>query len=336
MADCFLVLEFIAMAERSLKVRDTKTVVEWIKETPAILFFVVFFLFSVFAVPRFSNPANLFNIVIQASDLIILACGMTFVFINGSIDFSVTAILPLASVLGAMIMRANSSPLFIILAILVMFLTGIIIAVINGISITRFHMPSFIATMATQLIFAGLALTLTQSKSIGGIPNAFTEIAQGTLFGIPYSLFITVFVVLLSIFLLDRTVYGKHLIAVGTNQKTALISGVSVKKVIFSIFLYSGILSSLTSILMTARMGAGVPAMGKDMLMDIIAAVVVGGTSATGGKGNLIGTVIAALFVVTLNNSLNLLRIDWYWINVCKGMLILVVALYSTLSNRAD
>jgi ribose transport system permease protein len=306
----------------------------WIKHTPAFLFLVLFLFLSFFFVPRFSRPANIFNIVVQASDLIILACGMTYVFINGSIDFSITAVLPLASILGAAVMKAGGGPEFIPLAIAVMLLTGIVLGSVNGLAVTVFRMPSFIATMAVQLIFAGLALTITESKSIGGLPPAFSWIARGSLFFIPVPILITLIVVFVSWFVLFKTVYGRRLVAVGINQRTAFVSGVHVKKTVFSLFVYSGFLSAIASVIMSSRLGAGVPALGKDMLMDVVGAVVVGGTSVSGGKGNLTGTVIAALFIVTLNNSLNLLKLDWYLINVCKGLFILLVALYGTLSEK--
>jgi len=305
--------------------------VEIFKETPALLIFILFLVFSILFVPRFSNPQNLFNILIQSSELIILACGMTYVFLNGSIDFSVTATLALSSVLGAKIMTMADNILLVFVAIIVMFATGIVIGAINGLCVTRFRMPSFIATMSTQLIFAGIALTITQSNSIGGIPESFMSIAHGTLVVIPVPLAITLCVLVIAIFVLTKTVYGKKLTAVGTNQQTSFISGIAVRKSVFSIFVISGFLASLASIVMTARLGAGLPALGRDMLMDVVAAVVIGGTSVYGGKANLFGTFIAAIFIVTLNNSLNLMDMDWFFINACKGFLLLVCTFYATL-----
>jgi len=317
---------------KSRKSEIRNAVVDVFKETPALVFFILFLILSIIFVPRFANPQNLFNILIQSSELIILAIGVTFVFINGSIDFSVTAVLALASVFGALIMKMGDSLALIPVAIVVMFATGVVIGAINGLSVTRFRMPSFIATMSTQLIFSGIALTITQSDSIGGIPEAFMSIAFGTLVIIPVPLIITLCVLIVSTFVLTRTVYGKSLIAVGTNQQTSYISGIPVRKSVFSIFILSGFLASLASIIMTARLGAGLPALGSGMLMDIVAAVVIGGTSVYGGKGNLFGTFIAAIFIVTLNNSLNLMAMDWYFINVCKGLLLLICTFYSTLS----
>jgi len=184
--------------------------------------------------------------------------------------------------------------------------------------------------MSTQLIFAGIALTITQSNSIGGIPESFMSIAHGTLVVIPVPLAITLCVLTIAIFVLTKTVYGKRLTAVGTNQQTSFISGIAVRKSVFSIFVISGFLASLASIVMTARVGAGLPALGRDMLMDIVAAVVIGGTSVYGGKANLFGTFIAAIFIVTLNNSLNLMAMDWFFINACKGFLLLICTFYAT------
>ncbi len=325
------------MSNTNKKGKITGIVLKQLQDKPAILFFVLFMILSIAFVPKFSNFDNLFNILSQSADLIILSCGMTFVFLNGSIDFSMTAILGLSSVFGAKILVSSDNLIFnMIAAIIVMVLIGVIIGLINGLAITRLKMPSFIATMATSLVFAGLAITITKSKSVGGIPNVYNQISQGELLGIPIPIFIMVAVVIACVILLNKTVFGRRVIAVGTNQKTAHISGINVKKTISLIFLISGFLSAVSSIIMTARLGAGLPALGSDMLMDIVAAVVIGGTAVTGGKGNIIGTVIGAVFVITLNNSLNLLQMEWYLINVCKGALILIVALYSALRTRAD
>jgi len=310
---------------------------EQIQDKPAILFFAIFVVLSLLFVPNFANPENLLNIVTQSADVIILACGMTYVFINGSIDFSVTAVLGLSSIFGAMVLKLDGNvALLIPLAILTMFATGTAIGLLNGFAITKLKMPSFIATMATQLVFSGLALTITKSKSIGGIPRAFNQIAQGRWLGIPIPIYIMLTVVVICAYLLNRTAFGKRMIAVGTNQNTSRISGIPVESTIIWIFCVSGFLAALAAVVMTARLGSGLPALGKDMLMHIVAAVVMGGTAVTGGKGNILGTAVGAIFVITLNNSLNLLHMEWYFINVCKGALILVVALYVAWHMRKE
>jgi len=302
-----------------------------------MLFFVVFFLFSFLFVDKFANPVNLLNIVVECADLIILSCGMTFVFMNGGIDFSVTATLGLGSVLGAKVMTMGGSPLMLtVLGVVVMLAIGVGLGALNGLAITRLRMPSFIATMATQLIFSGLALWYTQSATIGGLPAPFLAIGRGTLFGVQMPVFIMVLVVAITAFVLHRTVLGRYIFAVGTNHRTSRISGIPVKRTVFTLFLFSGGLAAISGIIMTSRSAAGMPALGKSMLMDIVAAVVIGGTAVTGGKGSILGTATGAILIVVLNNSLNLLGIQWYVINALKGAMIVLVALLGVLRTTGE
>lgn len=293
-----------------------------------ILFFGIAFLIALFFVPKFNDPSNLYNILVQSSDLIILACGTTYVFVNGGIDFSVTAILPAVSVFGALVMTRIQNPAAgILLGVVVMLAIALVIGVINGLAVSRLRMPSFMATMATQLIFSGIALTMTQSKSIGGLPKAFLNINKLSVAGIRIPLIVALLVVIVLAYLLNKTVYGRQLISVGINQKVSEISGINVKKIVFSIFIVSAVCSAIAGIIMTARLGSGVPALGEDMLMDVIAAVVIGGTSNTGGEGRILGSVFGAIIVTMLSNALNLLGIDWYYITACKGIMIIGISL---------
>ncbi len=303
-------------------------------ERLTLIFFLVYFLFSMLLVGKFSNPVNLTNILVQSADLIILSCGMTFVFMNGGIDFSVTAILGLESVLGARVMTLVGDPLLSVFSgVAFMLFIGLAIGCINGLTVTMLKMPSFIATMATQLIFSGLALWYTQSATIGGLPRPFSYIGRGRLIGVPMPIVITLAVVLATAFILHRTVLGRYIFAVGTNHRTARISGIPIKRTIFKLFLFSGGLSALSGVIMTSRSGAGMPAMGKTMLMDIVGAVVIGGTSVTGGSGSIFGTAIGAVLIIVLNNSLNLLGVDWFVINALKGAMIVLVALLGVLRD---
>jgi ribose transport system permease protein len=319
------------MTQPAVSKRDFATL---IFSRTSIIFFVVYTAAALIFVPKFANPENLVNILVQSSDLIILSCGMTFVFLNASIDFSVTAVLPLASVFGAKILTGGGSLAFnIAAAVAAMLATGVVIGVINGLAVTRLKMPSFIATMATQLIFAGIALTITQSSTIGNVPNEFNAIAQSKFLGVPIPSLITVVIVAAAVFILHFTVYGRKVFAVGTNQKASGVSGIPIKRTIMSLFVISGISASVACVIMTARLGAGIPSLGKDMLMDVVAAVVVGGTSVAGGEGGIMGTVVGAVLIVVLNNSLNLLGAEWYTINICKGVLILAACMMSSLRD---
>lgn len=306
-------------------------------ERMSMLFFLVYFVICLLFVNKFANPVNLANMLVQCVDLIILSCGMTFVFMNGGIDFSVSAVLGLSSVLGAKVMNLGGDPLLLtVLGVAVMLAVGMGIGVLNGLTVTLLRMPSFIATMATQLIFAGLALWYTQSATIGGLPRPFLLIGRGAVFGVQMPIFIMLIIVAGAAFVLHRTVLGRYIFSVGTNHRTSLISGIPVKKTIFSLFLFSGGLAAVSAIIMTSRSGAGMPALGKSMLMDIVGAVVIGGTSVTGGRGSILGTATGAALIIVLNNSLNLLGIEWYVINALKGVMITLVALLSVLRTAND
>ena len=301
-------------------------------ERMSMLFFVVYFVFSLLFIDKFANPVNLGNILVQCTDLIILACGMTFVFMNGGIDFSLTATVGLGSILGARIMTMDGNPFALsVLGVLLMLGIGLGIGTLNGLTVTLLRMPSFIATMSTQLIFSGLALWYTQSASIGGLPRPFLFIGRGTVLGLQMPIFIMAAVVGVTAFVLHRTVLGRYIFSVGTNHRTSRISGIPVKRTIFTLFLFSGGLAAVAAIIMTSRSGAGMPAMGRTMLMDIVGAVVIGGTAVTGGRGSILGTAVGAILIIVLNNSLNLLGVEWYVINALKGVMIIAVALLGVL-----
>jgi len=306
-------------------------------ERVSMLAFAVFLLGSILFVPKFANPVNLGNMLVQCTDLIILACGMTFVFMNGGIDFSVTAVLALGSVTGAAVMQhGGGSPASVAEAIAAMLGIGLGIGALNGLMVTRLRMPSFIATMASQLIFSGAALWWTQSSTIGGIPRSFLAIGRGRVLGVEVPILVMVAVVAACAGLLHRTVFGRCVFAVGTNHRTSRISGIPVRRTIFQLFILCGGLAAVAAIVMTARSGAGMPGLGKSMLMDIVGAVVIGGTAVTGGKGSILGTATGAALIIALNNSLNLLGIEWYVINALKGGMITLVALLGVVQAKGD
>jgi ribose/xylose/arabinose/galactoside ABC-type transport system permease subunit len=303
----------------------------FLRDKPIIVVFGLYVILSLLLVPRFSNGENLVNILVQSADLAIIACGMTFVIMNGGIDFSVVAVINLGSIVGATVMTRDGgllagSPFAWAAAIVVMLLIGLVIGAVNGVAVTVLKMPSFIATMGTQLVFSGLALVYTQSLTVGNLPPPFIAITQGSLLHVPIPILMTIIVVIVAAYLLHRTVFGRHVFAIGTNHKVSSISGIPVKKIVFTLFLISGLFAAVGGTIMTSRVGAGMPALAREMLLDIVAAVIIGGTSIAGGEGSILGTLIGAVFIIVLNNSLKLLGVQWYVINICKGVLVLLVA----------
>jgi ribose/xylose/arabinose/galactoside ABC-type transport system permease subunit len=313
----------------------------YLKDKPIIVVFVLYVLLSLVLVPRFANGENLVNILVQSADLAIIACGLTFVIMNGGIDFSVVAVINLGSIVGATIMSKDGgflggSPFGWLVALAAMLAIGVAVGAVNGVAVVALRMPSFIATMGTQLVFSGLALVYTQSLTIGNLPRAFIAITEGRLAWVPIPILITILVVAATYYLLHHTMFGRHLFALGTSHTVARISGLPVKKVVFRIFLISGFFAAVGGVIMTARVGAGMPALAREMLLDIVAAVIIGGTSIAGGEGSIMGTLIGAVFIIVLNNSLRLLGVQWYVINVCKGVLVLAVAFLDVVKRQAD
>lgn len=311
-------------------------------DNPILLILVAFFALSVLFVPNFVTPFNLKNLLLQTTDIILVAVGVTFVVLNGGIDFACTSVLALGSVVGAWIMTTSpvaSSPLAIPIAIVAMIASGALLGVVNGFSVVVLKMPSFIATLATMMIGSGAAVWFTsivaERASIYGLPNAFFILGgDGGHTFVP--VIIAVVAVIFAHWLLTYTLFGRHVYAVGTNPKTAFISGIPVKRTVFMIMLISGVYAGLGSIIATARNQAGLPSLGDKVFIDIIASIIIGGTSVFGGAGSVIKTVYGVLFITLMNNVVNLLGMDWYVISLVKGGLVLLAALIDLFSRRLE
>jgi Ribose/xylose/arabinose/galactoside ABC-type transport systems, permease components len=303
-------------------------------DTPILPVLIVFFIASAFFVPNFATAYNIKNYFLQASDLLVVSCGLTFVVLNGGIDFSVTATLTLGSVMGAYIMAlspvAGNPMVSIPLAIVTMIGIGLIVGLINGIAVANLKIPSFIATMATNLVFSGLAvllcMNLTGKSSIYGISKQFFVLGgSGKYFIVPIA--VSAVCCLLCHWLLRSTKFGRDVYAIGINNVCAEVSGVKVKKVTVSIMLLSGLFAAVEGILLTARNEAGVASLGDKMFLAIIACVIVGGTSTSGGFGGIKQTLYGVLFITLLNNTMNLLQVEWNLLMLFQGILILVATL---------
>jgi ribose/xylose/arabinose/galactoside ABC-type transport system permease subunit len=301
----------------------------------ALVLCIIYFLIMWPIVPEIGSPGVWKDILSDMIPLLVVAIGQTFVLIAAEIDLSETSIIAFASVFGASIMTSNGGylanhPLAVPAAILGFLLLGIAIGAFNGGCVARLGMPSFIVTLATRMFFAGSALWYTtfhtKSSSISGLPAGFVAIGQGEWQGIPYSLVIAIGMALLAHWVLTRTVYGQWLIAIGINRQTARISGVPVERVIFFAFVISGLCAAVGSILYTGRLQTGTPILGERILLDIIGAVVIGGTSLFGGKGKILWTVFGVLFLMLVDTTLKILGASLFTIYMIKGGVILFAA----------
>ncbi|WP_102127485.1 ABC transporter permease [Deinococcus planocerae] len=301
-------------------------------------------------IPVMGTPGNLENVLSNVWPLLAVAVGQTFVLIVAGIDLSQTAVMSLTSVVSAAFMTTalqavqfSSSPLWgwflresggplggtglgVVVGILAMLLAGALIGLINGLSITRLRMPPFMVTLVTVTFFAAFALWLTKSENIINLPGAYTAIGTEGFGALSYALLISGGLAVLAHLLLSRTVLGRWLYATGANAVTARVSGVPVDRVVVFAYVFSGVCAAVGSLLYSTRLQMGRPTLGADLLLDVIGATVIGGTSLFGGKGKVLWTFFGVLFFVLLSNSLNLLNLNSYAVSIVKGAVILLAA----------
>lgn len=273
----------------------------------------------------FLTPKNLFNILRQISTNMLLACGMTMVIILGGIDLSVGSIIALSGVISAGCVARYGLPIPV--ALLVGVLIGLVIGSVNGGIIAFTTIPPFIVTLATMNVARGLAKVYTGGSPVRVVTKEWQFLGAGYIGPVPVPVIIMIVVVIITAFIMNRTKMGRHIYAVGGNAQAAVFSGIKVSKVKFFVHAFSGVMAGLAGIILASRMYSGQPTAGEGAEMDAIAAVVVGGTSMSGGSGKIGGTVIGALIIGILNNGLNLLNVNSFWQDVVKGTVILLAVL---------
>lgn len=319
---------------------------------------VAYFLLLWPFIPEIASWRNLGNILSNMWPLLVIAIGQMLVLIIGGIDLSQTSIMAFASVVGAVIMTSSVDPVLFEksplwgwalspaggplgasalaapLGILAMLACGALIGALNGVSVAKFSMPPFMVTLVSMIFFSALAIWLPMSENIMHLPAAFVAVGGGGLGAIPYAMLIALGVAALAHLMLSRTVLGRWLYATGTNAKTALVSGVPTARVIVLAYVFSGLCAAVGSVLYSARLEQGRPTLGSNLLMDVVGATVIGGTSLFGGKGKVAWTVFGVLFFVLLSNSLNLLSLSFFTVTIVKGAIILLAALLDVTRTR--
>ena len=301
---------------------------------PLVLCVVYFVVLSPFA-EVFATSYNLVNVFSAMLPLMVLATGQTLVMVAAGIDLSATAVVALASVVGAMIMSGDvgwmsGSALAVPISVVAMLMIGAGIGAVNGSMVAWFRMPPFIVTLTSLMFFSGLAIWSTQSKSIGMLPDAFLLLG-----GNDWVAFVIVVLTAgLAHLILTRSLYGRWIFAVGHSPKAALVSGVPIHKVLFWTYVAAGVVAAIGAILITGRMESGSPVHWQRNLLDVVGATVIGGTSLYGGKGKILWTVYGVLFLTLIDNSLNLLNLSHFTIMMVKGVVILIAAMLDVIRNR--
>ena len=274
--------------------------------------------------PRFLSVANLTNVLRQTSINAIIAIGMTFVILTGGIDLSVGSIFAFSSAVTATLLTAGiPAPVAITIGLLI----GALAGVVNGLLVTRGKVPPFIATLAMMTIVRGATMVYTHGEPISRLGDSFYWIGNGYIWIFPVPVILTVIVFGLAYYILTQFKLGRYIYSIGGNEEASRLSGINTKKIKVIVYSISGLLAALSGIIITSRLNSAQPTAGQGAELDAIAAVVLGGTSLSGGQGGIGGTIIGALIIGILNNGLNLLNVSPFYQAIVKGVVILIAIL---------
>lgn len=293
---------------------------------------VVLCIFFSIASSKFLSASNFINILLQVSNVGIVAIGGMFVILTGGIDLSsgsMSAILGLFMA-GFCVDNGFPVPIAIVLGIIM----GIVLGFVNGLSVTRLRMSPFIVTLAMQSMLRGLGNVYSMGTTISGMPDSFNFIGGGKLWGIPFPVILLIFLFILAHYVLSKTVFGHQVYAVGGNREAAYLAGINVKRIELTTYLIAGGLTAVAALVLTGRLAAALPTAAVGLEFSAISAIVIGGGSLSGGKGNMFGTLIGVLIIGVLNNGLNLLNISPFWSQFAQGFIIFIAVLIDALNLR--
>ncbi|MCI0514842.1 ABC transporter permease [candidate division KSB1 bacterium] len=301
-----------------------------------IIAFLLECLFFAVRSEYFLTVPNILNVVNQIAIYGMIAVGMTFIIITGGIDLSVGSVVALVGVVTALVLRMEALPSLVLasVAILVGLLIGFLNGVLSGWVITRFNLAPFIITLAMMTICRGGAMLLSNGLSIGNLPREVAWLGRGHLGIIPMPVIIMLLVFGVGHVLLTQTGFGRYVYAIGGNEEATRLSGVQTRRVKFLVYVFAGCLTALSGVVLASRLGAGVPNSGLMYELYVIASVVVGGTSLSGGSGRISGTFFGVMIIGVLYNGLNLLNVSSYWQQVILGLVIVTAVLLDNYLKR--
>jgi len=331
------------MFNKNMKTQDL--VMLLLKGRTFIALIVLLLTFS-FMSPGFMAAKSLILVTKHSAIITIIALGMTLVIISGGIDLSVGSVIGLtAMVAGGLIYEGLiignytiyfSVPIIIFLALLV----GAVVGLINGWLISVMKVPAFIATLGTMYVARGVALLRSGGETFPNLSGkeelgntGFDLLGSGTLLGIPYSIWIMVMLILVTVYITKKTPLGWHIYAVGGNERAAKLSGVEVIRTKLFVYTFSGICASIVGLIVASQLVAAHPATGESWEMNAIAAAVLGGTSMSGGVGTIIGTVVGGFIIGVLNDGMVMMGISSFWQMVIKGLVIVVAVIVDMLQR---
>lgn len=301
-----------------------------VRRYAVLVMLIALFVVLTFASSAFLTVDNLLNIVNEQSYLAIVAAAGTLVIISGGFDLSTGAIAQVGNVVAAWIaVRSNPA-----LGLAAAPLLGLALGALNGVVITRLHIHSFLATLASSLVYGGLAILITGGFLIPVSNPSFTVLGQGRIGGIYIAVIVFIAFALLSMFILNRTVLGRHIFAVGGNQEAAELSGVRVDVTKVAAFAFSGLAAGLAAAILVSRVASGEPQTGSDITLQVIASVILGGTSIYGGVGAVWRSIAGVFLLALIANGFDLLNANPFYKDLVTGLVIVSAVALSAAGGR--
>lgn len=315
-----------------------------IKRFQSLIALVLLCIILSFLTDKFFTVANGVNVLRQVAVNVIIATGMTLIILTSGIDLSVGSVLALCGAITAGLLKNGIQivPFDLYIgftlfgAILAAILVGGLLGLFNGITITAFKVPPFVATLAMLTIARGFTMLYTSGHPISNLGEDFAFIGSGSIMGIPTPVWMAMVLVLIAIFITKKTKLGRYIYAIGGNETAARLSGIRINRVKLIVYSLGSALAAIGGIIVTARLDSAQPNAGISYELDAIAAVVIGGTSLNGGKGSVWGTVIGAVIIGILNNGLVLLNVSPFWQQVVKGAVILLAVIIDKVGEKKD
>ncbi|QIG51910.1 ribose ABC transporter [Nordella sp. HKS 07] len=284
------------------------------------------------------NPFNLQSIAVFAVAPLLLATGQTFVIISGGIDLSLGFVMGLAAVVAAHVINATTAAMGLPTAVLLGFIAAVLIAcvpgLINGLLVSRLRVPPFIGTLGMFGVARGVAFLLAGGTTVPVNNSFFALIGNGRFFGVPYIVIITAIFVLLMHYVLSQTKFGQHNYAIGANVQAARRAGIDIKSHLLRLYILSAACAGLAGVLYSARFNAGAAQAGEPLLLDCVAAVVIGGASLFGGSGTIFGTVAGALVIAVIQYGLVFVNVEPFWQFISVGVVIIISVLIDQAQRR--
>lgn len=316
-----------SLKEQKPQISPIKGKLLWLwSEYSVIIAFIIIFIAASVLSPRFLDMNNQLNILMQVSIIGIVALGMTIVMLSGGIDLSVGSVLVLVGVVTVLALNATGS---IWIAVLTAFIVGSIAGFLNGIMVAKGRIASFIATLGMMAAARSIALYIAEGGSISGEISGFTAIANNNLWIFDYPIIIFLIMTVLVYILMHKTRFGRHVYAIGSNEKAALLSAIRVDRIKIGVYSLAGLLVSIAAIIETSRLNSiSSSSSGVQYELDAIAAVIIGGTRMTGGRGKIIGTFFGVLILGILNNMMNLMNVSPHLQGFVKGLIIIIAVVF--------